>query len=93
MLGAVGMPLNGIGHYINVSQILRKRNGNISGEYRPLNKGIAMGTNGWPEKRQRGQPSLMSPLREGKSWRTVKVKPGPAPAPQCQVDGFAGPMC
>ena len=40
------------------------------------------GTGGWLEKRQRSHPSVMSPVREGMSGRTAKVKPGPASPPE-----------
>ena len=52
--------------------------------------GISTGTDGWPEKRQRSQPSVMRPLREGMSERTANVKPGPTPAPQSPRGRFRG---
>ena len=61
-----------------------------SGEYQPLDMGISTGTDGWPEKKQRSQPSVMSPLREDMPKRMAKVKPGPTSAPQGPGGRFRG---
>ena len=45
---------------------------------------------GWPEKRQKSQPSVKSPVRDGMSGRTANVKPGPAPPPQGPDGRFQG---
>ena len=50
-------------------------------KYQPLDRAITTGTGGWPEKRQRSHPSVMSLGRDGTPGRTAKVKPGPAPPP------------
>ena len=42
-------------------------------------------------KRQRTQPSVMSPGRDGMSRRAAKVKPGPASPPQGPDGRFRGP--
>ena len=49
-----------------------------------------MVTGGWPEKRQRSKPSVMSPVRAGMPGQTAKVKPGLAPPPQGPCGRFLG---
>ena len=52
-----------------------------------------MGTDGGPEKRQRSQPSVMSPRRVGMSGRMAKVKTrAKSRYHKTQVEGFEGPM-
>ena len=66
----------------------------ISGEYQPLDMGISMGTNVGPEKRQRRQPSVMSPRRAGMSGQMAKVKTrAKSRYHKAQVEGFEEPMC
>ena len=48
------------------------------------------GIGGWPEKKDRSHPSVMSPGRDGMSGRAVKVKPRPEPPPQDPGGRFQG---
>ena len=48
------------------------------------------GIGGWTEKKDRSQPSVMSPERVGMSGRTVKVRPRPGPPPQDPGGRFLG---
>ena len=74
------------------TKISRRRNGNISGKYQPLDKGNSTGTDGGPEKTQGSQPSVKSPRRAGMSGRTAKVKTrAKSRYHKTQVEGFEGP--
>ena len=69
----------------------RGRIGNIGGGISTFGQGPSQqGTCGWPEKRQRSNPSVMSLGREGMYGRMAKVRPGPAPSPQGPGGRFRG---
>ena len=48
------------------------------------------GIGGWPEKKDRSHPSVMSPGRDGMSGRAAKVKPRPELSPQGPGGRFLG---
>ena len=48
------------------------------------------GISEWPEKKDRSQPSVMSPGKDGMSRRAAKVKPRPEPPPQDPGGRFRG---
>ena len=59
-------------------------------KYQPLDGTSQWGIGGWPEKKERTHPSVMSAGRYGMSRRAAKVKPGPEPPPQDPGGRFRG---